>query len=133
MRDFSPKAYQDLFDDWNDPVIQAHMADEFRIIEKIENKSCKTFIDLGAGHGRVLSKISPLAKNVVSIEINSEMFKVLQEKAQKFFNVKAILGDITNFDKIVKKLEVINPALLILQNTLGTIEGEYQKALEQMK
>ena len=132
MRNFKPRLYKDLFDEWDDPVIQAHMADECKLIDLIKNKAGKAFIDLGAGHGRILPKIASLGKNVISIEINPEMFEILKVKSSRFKNSTAVLGDMTKLESILRKLSISKPVLLLLQNTLGTIEGDYSRVLSQI-
>src|SRR3989338_2644196 len=133
MRNFNPGQYKDLFDDWDDPVIQAHRAGEFKVIESIKNKRNKTFIDLGAGHGRILPKIAPIVKDIIAIELNPAMFKILNQESAKFKNSTAVFGDMTKLETILKKFTIVNPVLLLLENTLGTIEGQYQQVLTQMR
>jgi len=106
------------------------MARERDFIIGVPNVSTRTFVDLGAGYGRVLRDLVTAGRNVVAIEINPDMFEELRRRAQGFDNVSAIEGDILNLPALLKGQEVQNPVFLILQNTLGTIEGDYQELLK---
>ena len=137
VKKFDPKLYFDLFEKWDDPVMQAHFRDEFKIISKVKNPDKKTFIDLGAGYGRVLSNISKIAMNVISIDIDEDMFKELNRRKRSYKSTTAIKGNIAELSKVLDKLEgveIVNPVLLILQNTLGTIEeGNWRDVLREMR
>lgn len=110
-----------------------HEKAEKKIIQRIAKSLNKTFIDLGAGYGRILSFVSPIVKNVISIEINPDMYDELETRSRDYSNTKTILGDVTNLSKIIEKENIHRPVLLLLQNTLGTIEGDWKKLLKEMK
>ena len=133
MKQFIPDKYEDLFENWDDPVMFDHAKDEEIVISQIYSSKEKTFIDLGAGYGRVLPILAKAAKNVISIEIDNDMFFELEKRAKKYNNVKVIHGDITKLHHLIVRENVKNPVLLILQNTLGTIEGDWNKVLSEMK
>jgi len=133
VRKFKADKYKRLFEDWNDPIMKNHEKAEKKIIQRIAKSLNKTFIDLGAGYGRILSFVSPIVKNVISIEINPDMYDELETRSRDYSNTKTILGDVTNLSKIIEKENIHRPVLLLLQNTLGTIEGDWKKLLKEMK
>ncbi|KKP69358.1 MAG: hypothetical protein UR67_C0007G0063 [candidate division CPR3 bacterium GW2011_GWF2_35_18] len=135
MRNFNAKQYYKLFEDWDDPVIKSHEKDEFKLIREIKNLEKKTIIDLGAGYGRILKTVSPLVKQIVGIDVNPEMFKELEKRANVYPNVTVLKEDVTYLSKLLKARNIVvhKPLLLCLQNTLGTIEGDWQKVLQGMK
>lgn len=135
MRNFNAPQYKELFEDWDDPIIKAHEEDEYRLLHGIKNLAQKTIVDCGVGYGRILSTVAPKVKKIVGIEINKNMFGELKRRAGYYSNVEVILGDMTNLSAILEteKIELQNPVLLCLQNTLGTVEGDWQKVLQEMK
>jgi len=133
MREYTDKEYIELVEKTADPVLQKHMQTETEEILRVKTPQDKTFIDLGAGHGRVLPTLAKIGRNVISIELNSEMLPELKRRTEQFENSEMIVGDMTKLSKILKDKDMRNPVLLLLQNTLGTIEGEWKKVLSEMK
>jgi len=133
MRNYTAKKYKKLVERTKDPIFQSWEKTERNIIAKVKNSKNKTFIDLGAGYGRVLPNLAKIAKNVISIEINPAMIGELKRRAKQYKNATVIEGDIQKLLKLLKKENVKNPVLLLTQNTLGTIEGDYKKVLSEMK
>jgi len=135
MRNFNSTQYQKLFENWDDPVIKAHEKDEFRLIRQLPDLKQKIILDLGAGYGRILREMSPLIKKILEIEINPEMFQELHKRACVYTNVNVVKADITKLGAELKrhKIKVRRPVLLCLQNTLGTIEGDWRTVLAEMK
>ena len=98
------------------------MTDERRFISAIPEAGSKTFVDLGAGHGRAAGFLSDLAGDVIAIEINPDMHAELERTAVQLPNVTAVNGDILSLpEHLPEGLE--QPVFLVLQNGLGTIEG----------
>lgn len=58
------------------------------------------------------------------------MFTGLEEVAGHFSNVTAIKGDMLQLDTLLEGKYLERPIFLILQNSLGTIEGAYEQALQ---
>ncbi len=103
------------------------------LLNKIANPQNKTFIDVGAGYGRVLPYIAaPITRNVIAVEINDNMFSELQKRARRHPNVIAIKGDANNLSNVLAGTDIVSPIIACLQNSLGTWEGDYQKALSEM-
>ena len=133
MRAYTADKYFEYVEKFNDPVFQSWQKTEGDVIFQVKNSKSKTFIDLGAGYGRVLRVIASAAKNVLAIEINPGMLEELRRRSMEYNNVKVMGGDIQNLLDLLESEEVKNPVLLLLQNTLGTVEGDYKKVLSEMK
>jgi len=133
MRKYTARKYIKLVENIDDSILQSQMKAEIEVISKIKDSKNKTFIDLGAGYGRILSDLVKIARNVISIEINPDMLEELKERTKIYKNVTVIEGDIQQLSSLLEKVAVKNPVLLLTQNTLGTIEGNYKKVLSEMK
>jgi len=103
------------------------------ITTKIQTPQSKTFIDIGAGYGRVLPQLAGKAKRVVAIELDEEMLRELKRRAEEYANVDVVSGNGNNLTELLKDENVQNPVLLSLQNSLGTWKGDYHTALEGMR
>lgn len=133
MRKYTAEKYIELVESIDDDILQSHMKAEIKFISQIKGSKSKTFIDLGAGHGRILPDLAKIARNVISIEINPNMLEELRKRTKEHENATIIMGDIQELQKLLEKADVKNPILLLIQNTLGTIEGDYKKVLSEMK
>lgn len=99
----------------------------------IENLEMKTFIDVGAGYGRILPYVAPpKTRNVVAVEINGSMFEELDKRCKEYTNVKAVKADANNLSEVLKSEDLVSPVLVCLQNSIGTWEGDYRKAISEM-
>jgi len=133
MRKYTAEQYIKLVENIDDDTLQAHMKAEIGIISQVKNSKTKTFIDLGAGHGRILPELVKIARNVISIDFNPDMLAELKRRTKMYENASVIEGDIQELSKLLEEADVQDPVLLITQNTLGTIEGDYKKVLSEMK
>lgn len=133
MREYTSEKYIKLTEKKPNPILKKQMDAEQNIINSVASPKKKTFIDLGAGHGRLTPSLLNIARNVISIEINPDMLPELKKRSLKFKNCRVIEGDMTKLSKILEKEDVTNPVLLLVQNTIGTIEGSSQKLLQEMK
>ncbi len=133
MRKYTAEKYLKLVEGMDDPIFQDYMQAELGVILKIENADSKSFIDLGAGYGRLLPHLAKIARNVISIEINPEMLGELRKRTERHKNAVAIEGDIQRLSKILEGCDMQKPVLILTQNTLGTIEGDYKKVLSEMR
>ena len=133
MRDYNYSQYIELIERIDDEILQKHMKKEIEVIRNVEDSKNKTFIDLGAGYGRVLPLISKIARNVISIDINPDMIIELKKRSEKYDNAKVITEDFSNLEVIVENEDIKNPVLISLQNTIGTVEGNYMDLLSNMK
>lgn len=100
------------------------MAAEIKIIGSVEHTGEKTFIDLGAGYGRLTRVLADMAKRVISVEINPDMLKELRRVSKGIRKAKVVKGDFTKLSSILKPSDFEQPVFLLMQNTLGTLEGE---------
>ncbi len=133
MRDFQAEKYKKFVEDKNDLVIQNHENDEIKLIRSISDLDRRTVVDLGAGYGRAVTNLYKYAKNIVAIEINPNMYEELQRRAKGYSNVSVIVGDVANLTTILSGKLINDPIFIILENTLGTIEGDYKTVLKEMK
>lgn len=133
MRNYTAEKYIKLVKNISDPILQIHMSSEEDVIRNVRSPKQKTFIDLGAGYGRVLPLLASIARNVFAIEINESMLLELRRRCTEYKNTKIIKGDIQKLSQVLKGEDLINPVLLLLQNTLGTIEGNWRKVLKEMR
>jgi len=133
MRKYRDKEYIELVEKTTDSILQKRMQAENEEILRVENPQDKTFIDLGAGHGRVLPTLARVARNVISIELNPDMLPELRRRNEQYDNAEVVVGDITQLSEILEGKDIRKPVLLLLQNTLGTIEGNWKKVLSEMK
>lgn len=133
MRKYTAEQYIKLVENIDDDILQSHMKAEIDVISKVKDSKNKTFIDLGAGYGRILPDLAKISRNVISIDINSEMLRELKKRTEIYENASVIEGDIQELSKLLEKADVQNPVLLLIQNTLGTIEGNYKKVLSEMR
>lgn len=133
MRKYTAKKYVNFVENIKDAILQNHMKAEIKEIRNVKDSKNKTFIDLGAGYGRILHVLTEIARNVISIDINPDMLSELKRRTKKHENTEVIDGDITKLSILLQNKEVQRPVLLLLQNTLGTIEGDWKKVLFEMK
>ncbi len=133
MRKYTAEQYIKLVENIDDPILQSYMKAEIEVISQIEDSKTKTFIDLGAGHGRIIPNLVKIARNVISIDFNPSMLVELKRRTKMYENASVIEGDIQEFSRLLENADVQNPVLLIIQNTLGTIEGDHKKVLSEMK
>src|SRR3989344_8054024 len=115
------------------PLMKSYEQAEIDYISSIPDLSRKTVIDIGAGYGRVLPHIAPpRTRNIIAVEINDSMFSELQQRANQYPNATALKGDANELSELLADIDVVSPVLMCLQNSLGTWEGDYKKALEEM-
>lgn len=133
MRNYTPDEYSRLVEASEDPRLQAYMEEEAEFVTATPGASHRTFIDLGAGHGRVISTLADAAHDVIAIEINPEMYAELERRSQNYKNVTVIDGDFNDLSGLLADFDLIRPVFLVLQNTLGTVEGDYQETIRSMK
>ena len=59
---WSPQKYIELVENTNNPLLQEYQKVELEYVtSKIQSPETKTFIDVGAGYGRVLPQIAKIA------------------------------------------------------------------------
>jgi SAM-dependent methyltransferase len=133
MRDYTAEKYRSLVEETRDPRLRNFMDKELAFIARVPHAQRRTFVDLGAGHGRVVGDLAQLGGNVIAIEINPDMYRGLAERAASFPNVKTVCGDILELGHLLEDETIVQPVFLILQNSLGTIEGDYGELLSVVR
>lgn len=131
MRDFDPYKYIELIENTEIEAVRKYMSDEIDFFLLTENLNHRCIIDLGAGYGRLVDYIASNVKNGLFVEINEKMFTELSKRVEKHNNSKAVLADITNHTSFYPA-SLSSPLFLLLQNSLGTIEGSWVKVLEEI-
>ncbi len=128
---YTAKEYARTVEATKDPSLQRYMQVEKEAITTgVADASSKTFVDLGAGYGRILPYISTIARNVIAIELNSDMFSELDIRARAYGNAVAILGDVANLPALLKDLDLNKPVILLLQNTLAVLSDPIKLLIE---
>lgn len=136
MRDWDPEEYRRLVERTKDPHLREIMRREkFHIKECVAGKKARTFIEAGAGTGRLLPFLSRLAYDVVAVEINDKMVEELKKRARPYKNATVIHGDVIELDKLLNEhgIEPRYPVVLSTFNTLGTAEGDPYEMINGMK
>jgi SAM-dependent methyltransferase len=133
MRTYTAEKYRSLVEETTDPRLQRYMDEERSFIARIPGVGGRTIVDLGAGHGRVLADLARLGERVIAIEINPDMYDGLAERAASFGNVTTIHGDALELGRLLDGAALARPVFLILQNSLGTIEGDYRELLRVVR
>lgn len=65
---------------------------------KLNKKDC--ILEIGTGIGTLTSALSPLVKQVISIEKDKKLTSLLKESLSSFNNIEIIFEDIMNFDLV---------------------------------
>jgi len=134
MRNYDPKKYIKLVENSDFPLLRKFMKDELDFLKRqIEHKN--TIIDLGSGYGRIIPFVKQICDKYWGVEINKLMYNELERRALKSSNIEAINGDITNLRKIISANNVPkdDSLYLLLQNTIGTIEGDRYSLLKELR
>ena len=131
---WSPQKYIELVENTNNPLLQEYQKVELEYVtSKIQSPETKTFIDVGAGYGRVLPQIAKIAGGVIAVEIDREMLGELRKRAREFGNVQMVEGDGNRLPDLLRDKTVIKPVVLSLQNSLGPWVGDWRQALSAMR
>jgi 16S rRNA A1518/A1519 N6-dimethyltransferase RsmA/KsgA/DIM1 with predicted DNA glycosylase/AP lyase activity len=124
--------YIKLVEKTSDSILRDYMSAELSVIDKIENPKEKTFIDVGAGYGRVISHLSEIGRKVIAVEIDKNLLPELKKRASQHSNVSVIEGDVQNLSQLLKSFDIQKPVLVCLQNTLGTLIGDPFKIISEI-
>lgn len=127
FKKYNPRQYIDLVENSQDSRLQNYMQKEREFISRSFDVN-RTYIDLGAGYGRILDLLS--GSQVIAIEIDSKMTEELKDRAEDLGDVLIIEGDILNLHALLTSLDINKPVFLLAQNTLGTIEGDWKAVLK---
>lgn len=135
MQDFSwsPENYKKYVEATEFPMLREYEDTEIEFVKGVENPTEKTFVDVGAGYGRVLVELSKFAKDIIAIEIDENMFIDLKKTLDNQPGIELIIGDANNLIQLVSGFKLTNPVLLCLQNSIGPWVGDYKLALDQMR
>src|SRR3989344_3895056 len=98
--------YARLLENTRNSYLKDHQEIEREYILGIKRASSKTFIDVGAGYGRLLPTIAKIAGSVIAIEINKDMLVELRRRAAELSNAEVIEGDANRLSELLAKMEV---------------------------
>ncbi len=133
IRPYTAERYKRLVEDSTNQGLQAYMEAERHFLASVENARARTFVELGAGHGRALPLLASVAREAVCIELNQDMLAELRARSERHGNVTVIDGDVQELPRLLEGLDLVSPVVALLQNTLGTIEGDERRVLTAMK
>ena len=88
--------FKDKAKDWDERPVPAQISEGVfdALKEAVAWSSEQTVMDFGAGTGLVCTKLAPLVKRVVAVDISQAMLAVLAEKAQTQGNVEVVCQNI---------------------------------------
>lgn len=134
MRNYCPSKYIELVENSEVPMLMRFMNQELEFLKKVVGNKNKAIIDLGAGYGRIIPFIND-SLSYYGIEINPEMFDVLQKRAKSRKNIFVGNGDITKLTEFINEYQLPknNVIFTLLQNTVGTIEGDLTSLVYEIK
>jgi len=134
MRQYTAEKYENQVEHIDNPVMQHWMQTERDFIARTPDAQSRTFVDLGAGYGRIVGNLAGVGKDVIAIEINPEMYTELEQRASQYSNVTSLQGDFLHLDELLASRPLSKPVFVIAQNSLGTIEGgDYSEVLGVVK
>jgi SAM-dependent methyltransferase len=133
MRPYTADRYKRLVEDSPNEGLQAYMEAERQFLASVEDSSSRTFVELGAGHGRALPLFAEVARNAICVELNQDMLAELRVRSEQHRDVTVIDGDVQLLPHLLQGLDLVSPVVALLQNTLGTIEGDERRVLRAMK
>lgn len=131
--DWNTDKYVKSVEKTSNPFLQEYIRVELDYItNKIENSKAKTFIDVGAGYGRVIPELSMIAKKVLAVELDKQMLAELRRRAPQYNNVSVVECDAQELSNNLKGFDIDKPVVLCLQNSLGTPYGDSYKIISEM-
>jgi len=133
IRPYTAERYKRLVEDSPNKGLRAYMEAEREFLASVEDASSRTFVELGAGHGRAVPLFAEVARNAICVELNQDMLAELRARSERHGNVTVIDGDVQHLPHLLQGLDVVAPVVALLQNTLGTIEGDDRRVLSAMK
>lgn len=82
---WNPEAYIQAVELTDNKGLKEYMSEEKEfIMEEIEDPKDKTFIDIGAGYGRILPHLAEQAGKVINIELDENQFNWLNRKCADY-------------------------------------------------
>lgn len=133
MRNYNFNTYISLVENIQLPEFNNYIKNEINFINSIDESKNKTFIEFGAGYGRIFPYIESQIKDYIGVEINPEMFSELEKRALNSEKMASIHQDILNINNVHFPIKNSKCVVLLLQNTLGTIEGNLNLFLDELK
>src|SRR3989344_436374 len=120
---FTPERYS-LIERVDDLIFRQYMTDEINIIKSVKRD---ILIDIGSGYGRIVPLIQDQFEKIISIDNSRPM---IVELKKRYSDIYAIQADATYLNNILSVQE--KSLIIVLQNTLGTWEGNYKELLKNI-
>jgi len=131
---WNSQKYIDLVENGNEAGLQAYQKAEIDYLTaKVISPQNKTFIDVGAGYGRILPHLSKISRRVVAVEIDDNLEQTLEERATGLSNCEVVKGDADDLSELLASMENPNPVVISMQNALGPWIGDRLKAIDEMR
>lgn len=126
MRNYTPQEYVQLVENSKVEWFRKYMEAEKEYLINLAQQWSKDFIELWAWYGRVIPTIHDFIDSYLGIELNKEMYRGLTRTTEKYPKSKALFWDITTLVKTLWHTlsSSTSYTLLLLQNTIWTIEGD---------
>jgi len=133
LRPYTAEKFIRLVEGAADDRLQAYMEAEAAFLAEEPDASERSFIDMGAGYGRALPTLAPIAGHVTCVEFNPQMFGELERRSALYRNVALVNGDMQELPSLLSAADRFRPVVIILQNTLGTVDGDRSRVLAAMR
>jgi len=131
--DWNPSNYIKVVEKKENVFLQKYMQAELEYITtKIENPEEKTFIDVGAGYGRVIPVFAAISKKVIAVELDKQALEELKRRTKQHKNTVIVECDAQNLSICLEKSIIDKPVVVCLQNSLGTPYGDPYKIISEM-
>jgi len=125
MLPFKWELYERLVENSRDTRILEYIQAERDVLIDVPDRKHTTIIDAGAGYGRMFPTYAALGfADIIGIEMNPDMLEELLRRSAQIPNSRVIVGDMKNLQELLADIPVQNPVITLLQNTLGTLEGD---------
>ncbi|VVB79206.1 Ubiquinone/menaquinone biosynthesis C-methyltransferase UbiE [uncultured archaeon] len=119
---------KDYYDEILSPIKDSEKNPLFNDLDKLENKTEKSAIDLGCGIGEIEETLSNKFKEVLAVDFSEGMLARTKERNKHLKNVKFELKDISKLEGLENKFDVA-----IAINSIITSEvSEINKMLTQV-
>src|ERR1035438_6257403 len=104
MFNWNTQSYIEQVEKSQEPGLIEYQQDELDFIKNgVKDPGTKTFIDIGAGYGRVIPAVAALAKDVIAVEQDQDFLSELQRRATELGNVIVISGSADELDELLSK------------------------------
>jgi len=131
---WNTRKYIDLVENGTDEGLQQYQKAEIDYLtSKVESPQDKTFVDVGAGYGRILPQLSGTAKRVIAVELDENLSESLSKRVKSYPNCEVVIGDANQLSTLLAESDITKPVLVSVQNCLGPWVGDRYQAIDEMR